>query len=268
VTGVIVTLVIAAVTAQSPIEFDAASLKRNIGAQSQFGSPSILPTGEIRLINVPLRFLVSQAYPGATVPVKIEKLPSWAEDTYDFVAKGKPNASPDERAQMFRSLMAQRSRLTAHLETRPQPGYRLLIARLDGRLGPSLTRSTLDCSTRNARPSAGSDRGIVEEAARSRCGLFDSNHTMSSGGVTITQLARSISAWVGQPITDDTGLTGLFALTFTFQHRGPRPGELADANDPPSVFTAIQEQLGLKLVPATVATRVLVIDHIERPSDN
>jgi uncharacterized protein (TIGR03435 family) len=163
VTGVIVTLVIAAVTAQSPIEFDAASLKRNIGAQSQFGSPSILPTGEIRLINVPLRFLVSQAYPGATVPVKIEKLPSWAEDTYDFVARGKPNASPDERAQMFRSLMAQRSRLTAHLETRPQPGYRLLIARLDGRLGPSLTRSTLDCSTQNARPSAGSDRGIVEE---------------------------------------------------------------------------------------------------------
>jgi uncharacterized protein (TIGR03435 family) len=91
---------------------------------------------------------------------------------------------------------------------------------------------------------------------------------MSSGGVTITQLARSISAWVGQPITDDTGLTGLFALTLTFQHRGPHPGELADANDPPSVFTAIQEQLGLKLVPATVATRVLVIDHIERPSDN
>ena len=90
------------VAAQSSLEFDAASLKRNVGAQSALGSPWLLPTGEVRLINVPLWLLVAHAYPGSTVPVRREKMPSWGDDTYDLIAKGKPNASPDELAQMFR----------------------------------------------------------------------------------------------------------------------------------------------------------------------
>jgi len=253
------------VTAQSPLEFDVASLKRNIGAQSAFGSPDILPSGEIRMINVPLRFLVGQAYPGATVPVRIEHLPSWGDETYDLIAKGKPNASPDERARMFRSLMSQRAKLAAHFETRQQAGYKLVFARDDHRLGPSLTASTLDCSDpQPPAPSSALGRSAVERAARNRCGVFQTGQSMISGGTTIGRLVRSLSAWMKEPVSDFTGLNGLFALTLTFQHGASG----AERDDPPSVFTALQEQLGLKLEPARVEVRVLIIDHIERPSDN
>jgi len=90
---------------------------------------------------------------------------------------------------------------------------------------------------------------------------------MITGGVTINQFLMSISGWIRQPIVD-TRLTGFFALTFTFEHRQPRSDRPALPDDPPSVFTAIQEQLGLKLEPTTVGAQVLVIDHIERPAEN
>jgi uncharacterized protein (TIGR03435 family) len=82
--------------------------------------------------------------------------------------------------------------------------------------------------------------------------------------MTIGQLVRSLSAWMKEPVSDFTGLNGLFALALTFQHGASG----ADRDDPPSVFTAMQEQLGLKLEPAGVEVRVLIIDHIERPTEN
>lgn len=252
--------IIAAQGVPSGLEFDVASLKRNTGSQSPLGSPSFLPSGEVRLINVPLWLLVGSAYPGATVPVRRERMPSWGDETYDLIAKTKPNASPNERAQMFRALMAQRAKLIAHVDIRPQAGYKLVFARADHRLGPSLTLSTLDCSS-PPPPSA-------SFAASNQCGLHHAGQTVTSDGTTMTQLVRSLSAWIGQPITDETGLDGRFALTLVFQHGSPRGGRSAPPDDPPSVFTAIQEQLGLKLEPTTVDTRVLVIDHIERPSEN
>lgn len=257
------------VAAQSPLEFDVASLKRNAGAQSQLGSPSVLPSGEVRLINVPLWFLVAQAYPGATVPVRREKMPSWGDETYDLTAKGKPNASADERAEMFRSLMAQRAKLAAHFETRPTVGYKLVFARADHRLGPAITPSTLDCTTAPVSPQPTMlSRPAREQAARARCSFYTIDQTMITGGVTINQFLMSISGWIRQPIIDTTRLTGFFALTFTFEHRQPRSDRSVSPDDPPSVFTAIQEQLGLKLEPSMVDAQVLVIDHIEKPSEN
>ncbi len=263
---VVFTITAVVVEAQSRhAEFDVASLKRNTGAQSPFGSPSDLPSGEIHLINVPMRFLVGQAYPGSTVPVRIENLPTWADESYDLDAKGTPHPSRDERAQMIRSLLEERTKLAAHFETRRRHGYHLTFAHADHRLGPSLTRSTRDCSS--PQPSV---RSVAagEASARDRCGLFHSGQTMTSGGVTIDQFVRSISALIGQPVVDRTDLIGLFALTFTFQHGPPRTNGIALPDDPPTVFAAIQEQLGLALEPATVDAQVLVIDHIERPAGN
>jgi uncharacterized protein (TIGR03435 family) len=107
-----------------------------------------------------------------------------------------------------------------------------------------------------------------EQAARARCGFYTIDQTMITGGVTIDQFLLSLSGWIRQPVMDGTGLTGFFALTFTFEHRQPRSDRPFSPKDPPSVFTAIQEQLGFKLEPTTVAAQVLVIDHIERPSEN
>jgi len=265
----IVAIAVGGVAAQSALEFDVASLKRNTGAQSPLGSPDFLPSGEVRLIHVPLWLLVANAYPGSTVPVRREKMPSWGDETYDLIAKGKPNASADERAQMFRSLMAQRAKLAAHFETRPTAGYKLVFAHADHRLGPSLTPSTLDCTDPRLPPLPVTESLAVKaRAARERCGFYTSGQTMVTGGVTINQLVVSLSGWIRQPVTDATGLTGLFALTFTFQHGHPRGDRPASPDDPPSVFTAIQEQLGLKLEPATIEAQVLVIDQIERPAQD
>jgi uncharacterized protein (TIGR03435 family) len=264
----IVATTVAGVAAQAPLEFDVASLKRNTGEQSPFGSPWLLPSGEIRLIGVPLWLLVAHAYPGATVPVRREKMPSWGDETYDFIAKGKPNVTPNELAEMFRTLMAQRAKLAAHFETRPPPGYKLVFARADHRLGPSITPSTLDCSAPPSPQPTTLSRPAREQAARARCTFSTIDQTMITGGVTINQFLMSISGWIRQPIVDATGLTGFFALTFTFEHRQPRSDRPALPDDPLSVFTAIQEQLGLKLEPTTVGAQVLVIDHIERPAEN
>jgi uncharacterized protein (TIGR03435 family) len=264
----VLAIAVAGVRAQSPIEFDAASLKRNTGAQSPLGSPDFLPSGEVRLIHVPLWLLVANAYPGSTVPVRRERMPSWGDDTYDLIAKGKPNASPDERAQMFRSLMAERAKLAAHFETRPTAGYKLVFARADHRLGPLITLSTLGCPALPSRQPPMLSGLAREQAARARCGFYTIDQTMITGGVTIDQFLLSLSGWIRQPVMDGTGLTGFFALTFTFEHRQPRSDRPFSPKDPPSVFTAIQEQLGFKLEPTTVAAQVLVIDHIERPSEN
>jgi uncharacterized protein (TIGR03435 family) len=73
---------------------------------------------------------------------------------------------------------------------------------------------------------------------------------------------------VGKPIVDKTGLPGFYALTIRYEQRPSSLGVAPSPDDPPSVFTALPEQLGLKLEPATTAGQILVIDHIERPSEN
>jgi uncharacterized protein (TIGR03435 family) len=244
-----------------PLRFEVASIKRN--TSGQFGSgPPILPNGEVRFVNARLPAMLAIAYPDLTFPVEVLGLPSWAEsDRYDVIAKGKPGATPAEQAEMWRALLADRMKFAAQYETRDKAGYNLVMARPDRRLGPGLTPSTLDCTQSLPAPADPRSAGLT------RCNAFgfDRDGTMHAGGVAMSNFATMLTRTAGRPVVDRTGLSGMYAVTMRFQQTAPRPETVPSPDDPPSVFTALQEQLGLKLESATIEARVLVIDHIERP---
>jgi uncharacterized protein (TIGR03435 family) len=249
------------------LRFEVASIKRNVTGTFAT-SPPILPNGEIRLVNIPPRNVVLMAYPLDLVPFEIVNSPSWLEsERYDVTAKGKAGATPDERQVMWRALLAERMKLAAHYETRDKPIYELVIERSDRALGAGLKPSTLDCTQPPAAPQPPPPGGDMRSFAMSRCKAFgiDRDGTMYSGGVEMATLARMISPTAGRPVVDRTGLEGFFSVALRFQRFAPRADTPPTADDPPALFTAVQEQLGLKLESGKAEVPVLVIDHIERP---
>jgi uncharacterized protein (TIGR03435 family) len=257
--------------AAQDLEFEVASIKRNTSTGLPFGQPPDPATGEVRMIQVPLRNLILQAYPLPTLPIQIVNLPSWADERYDVIAKGKPRATAVERQQMWRTLLADRMKLAAHYETREQASYDLVFARADKRLGPAIKPSSLDCSggPPSERMPAPAGAAAFRDATLNRCGaFFVEGDSMTSRGATVANLTRMITPSAGRPIVDKTGLDGYFEITFRFQ-RMPLPAGAEPAPDAaPSVFTALQEQLGLRLEPSKTQGQILVIDAIERPSEN
>jgi uncharacterized protein (TIGR03435 family) len=260
------------VAGQTPLQFEVASIKRNTSGDLPIGAPPDPSTGEIRLRQVPARNLILNAYPLQTVPVQIVNLPSWGDDRYDVIAKGKPNATAEERQQMFRSLLADRMKLAAHYETREMDAYDLVFARADRQLGDGIKPSSLVCSGGpSTRPLAATGTGIagVREAALQRCGSFwIENDTIISNAVTIANLVRMVTPAADRPIVDKTGLAGYFAVTLRFQRIPPRAATEPNPDAAPLIFTALPEQLGLKLEPSRAEGQILVIDHVERPTEN
>jgi uncharacterized protein (TIGR03435 family) len=271
----IVTALLAATAplfAQSTVlKFEVASIKRNTTAD--LSNPAqTLPNGDVRVMNTPVRNLILRAYPLPTLPIQVLGLPSWADiggDRYDVIAKGKPAASAEEQQQMWRALFTERMKLVAHYETREQPGYNLVFARTDRTLGSGLKPSSLDCATQT-RPLQSAPGTDMKAFALSHCGGFfiDRDQTMYSGGATMEALVRMMIPAAGRQVADHTELQGFYSVAFRFQRIPSRSATDASPDDPPSLMTAVQEQLGLKLESAMTQAQVLVIDHIERPTEN
>ena len=261
--------------AQAP-EFEVASIKRNISASPTLsGSMPNVWKGEIRLVRVPARVLVLRAFPLELSPPQIVGLPGWADtESYDVTVKGRPDASPEDVRQMWRTLLADRMQLDAHYEIRERPTYDLVFDRPDRSLGSGLKPSSLDCSTQN-RTAQPRDLASMKTFVMSRCGASftdPADSTFYAGGLQFSDLVESLRmlavlAEADRPIIDKTGLSGVFQVTLRAK-RGSRLLTTAAPDDPPSIFTALPEQLGLKLQPSTTRMQVLVIDHIERPSEN
>jgi uncharacterized protein (TIGR03435 family) len=164
----------------------------------------------------------------------------------------------------LRQLLADRFKLAVRRETRDVPSYQLVLARTDGRLGPNLRPSPVDCS----QPPSSSDAAPV-------CG-FQNFPGKATGRVLIGDLARRVlpgGVGDGRPIQDATGLHGTFDFTLQWTPdvaAPPRPPEAppAPAIDPngSSFVTALREQLGLKLESRRGSIDVVVVDHAERPS--
>jgi uncharacterized protein (TIGR03435 family) len=172
---------------------------------------------------------------------------------------------------MLRSLLAERYKLKAHTETRPQDVYALTIVRDDGQLGPGLRPAAADCATLTAR--------AEQTGARDVCGLGSTGMaqvtgTMTVRGLSIGQLAGFISRDVRRRVVDRTGLTGAFDWTLTWTPQTLARPDLDRSRFPGidpdgvTIFTALQEQLGLKLTASKQGVDVLVIDHIDRPTEN
>jgi uncharacterized protein (TIGR03435 family) len=263
------------VVAQSPapVEFDVVSIKR-IDELRPGGGMRALPDGTFMMMNQPLGTLVNAASPVPVTVRDIVGMPDWMmRERYDVTAKPPAGLTREQLRTMmpvmWRALFADRMKLVAHVEQREKDAYALVLARRDGRLGPALKPSSLDCTpVPNTRPPQ-TLPSLPER--QNRCGMSTSPGQIVSGSVPLDQLARSLSGVVGGETDNRTGLTGSYSVTLTFSlQRGAGASLNASAplDDAPDIFTAVQEQLGLKLLHEKRMMPVLVIDHIERPSDN
>jgi len=263
----------APVAAASGAAFEVASITQNksVGQMRNFQA---LPSGRFTATNMPLRALIRLAYGANTLllpNVQIVGGPGWIDtDRFDIVAKAAGEVGPDAagaRQQLFvmlRTLLEDRFKLKAHTESRELSIFNLVMAKKDGALGPQMTRSTLDCS-----PGAPDTQG-----AKRRCGVSSPGPgVVIAGGVPISLLVGflQLSPDVGRVVRDRTGLTGAFDLRIDYVPPlllGANPGSVvanpaANTGSGPTLLTALQEQLGLKLEPAKGPVDVLVIDHVE-----
>jgi uncharacterized protein (TIGR03435 family) len=262
--------------------FEVASIKPNPTGSSGPTSTHVLPGGRYVATNMPIRLLIGQTYRVSSL--RLVGGPSWiASEHFDINAKANGELFPrgGERPldSALRALLADRFKLIVHTETRPLPIYALRMTHSDGRLGPNLTRSsTTDC---DAVLAAGQGRGGAPPPPPLRpgqappCGARDFPGTLWADSLPLSFLAGVISGEVNRTVVDRTGLTGRFSfhLTWTPDPVPPRPpGDQDDLPpiDPngPSIFTAVQEQLGLKLESTTSPVDVLVIDRVEHPTPN
>ena len=232
--------------------------------------------GQMVLINVPARTLVLNAFPIRTMPVEVIGLPAWADsERYDVQARTRPGVSPDELQNMWRTLLARRMKLAAHYETRQRPGYNLVFARKDRSLGSELKPQPAECNASRQGPPAGLVGGSSREqppsldaeqyVLQSCGGRLTFRNTVYAGHIAFTEIVDLISRAIGRTVIDRTGLVGRFSLKLTF---AAQPEITAEKDAPPSIFTAVEEQLGLKLESTTTDATVLIVDGIERPSEN
>ena len=250
------------------------------------GSWQQRPDGGYVMVNGSIRRLIATAYPTSS-PTGIVGLPSWAEsERYDVTATATLSAppTPDERREMMRAMLADRFQLRVHYESREEPAFALVLARGDGRLGPEMKPAETDCEAQVAaereRVEAARAAGVppapprftppAPDAPPVPCTLRMIGEVMD-GDVTLETLARMLRPSAGRPIVDQTGLTGYYHIVLRYDQlasiRGPATAA-SEPGDAVSIFTALPEQLGLKLEPTRATLDVVVIDSIERPSAN
>ena len=186
---------------------------------------------------------------GFDMPDRIAGGPDWIDkDLFEVAATtgGDAPTRPQLEA-MIRAMLADRFHLMAHMEKKTLAAYELVLVR-PGTLGPKLRRSEADCNP--------------------RCGvmmMYGPPNRMRSEGMDIARFASLLSSqFTHRPVIDRTGLTGQFAMDLEFA----AGAELTNAppSDLPSIFTALEEQLGLKLKSVKEPLDVLVVDRAEKPS--
>jgi uncharacterized protein (TIGR03435 family) len=230
--------------------FEVASVHPNTSGTVQTNI-SFTPGG-VTFTNLQLRAIIQFAY-GISQPSRLAGVPDWANsERFDIVARGDVTSLQDRRA-MLQALLADRFKLADHTEQRSLPIYTLLLARSDGKLGPSLKSSTADC-------------------AAQRCGVRPgSPGEVNLIGVQLGAFAAMLSITQGRPVVDGTALTGTYDIQLSIAADTP-VGRGADApavsDGRPSIFTALQEQLGLKLQAGNRLEEVLVIDRVLHPDEN
>jgi uncharacterized protein (TIGR03435 family) len=251
----------------SPIpdpRFDVISIRRNTSGTTQ-QSVNVTPTG-VTFINFPLRPIIQLTY-GITQPVRIIGLPDWSTDRYDVIARTETPVSPATiigMRPMLKALLADRFNLSAKLDKRELPAYAMVLARPDGKLGSNIKRSTVVCAGRGAPPTAG-DAGAASSAQPAvPCGPRPGGPgRFVFVGSQLSLFAGVLSLSLGRTVIDRTGLTDLYDFEVNY---APENGP-ADANSP-SLFTALQEQLGVKLDAERELVEVLIVDRLERPTEN
>jgi len=232
-------LVATAATAAAQTQtFEVASIKRNTSGTRNYDIRN--QPGRVTAVNMTLRELIRginrlQSYQ------MVDNGEAWlSTDRWDIVAKAADDAPIELLVVMMKALVADRFKLVTHRETREMPTYGLALSRPDGAFGPALRRSSLDCV-----------------AQSNLCGIIAEGGRFKATGRSMDDLARNFAPIAGRAVTNRTGLAGIFDLEFTWND-----------TEGPSLFTAVQEQLGLKLEAQRGPVDVLVIDSAQRPTED
>ena len=261
-------------------QFDAASIKvSKTGDQGTYLRRQ--PGGLYRATNATLRNLIASAYLNE-FPPKGELIfggPGWIDsEHFEIEARAEGNPGREQMQLMVQSLLEDRFKLVLHHETRQLPIYALMQAK-PGKTGPQLTVHSGDAKCTEAAPGKPLSPPAPGGTMPAYCGGFfmapASGALRETGNkITMGMLVQFLGQSVDRTMVDRTGLNGVFDFNLEFAPElgpGSQIGGTASAPDPsapPSIFTALQEQLGLKLEPQTGPVDVLVIDHVEEPSPN
>jgi uncharacterized protein (TIGR03435 family) len=230
--------------------------------QSRFETnPSMLrlTNQTLRLTNQTLRGCIRAAYAGGGAPLKEYQViggPKWIDSVrYDIIAKATGRANGQQLVQMLQTLLAERFQLVVHRDTRPVPGYALVLSKGGLRILPD--------SAEGDPPRAIPDRG-----------------SLTFQRAPITWLPRMLTNILDTPVLDDTNLSGFYSFKLEWNPDEAAPiapvaGQATEAaatlSVPPGIapsalLAVLEQQIGLKLEPRKVPLEVVVIDHIERPS--
>ena len=249
--------------AQDPRRFEVATIKpADPNASGQFIR---LPSaGRISVTNMTLLQLIRFAYAeGLGTNLEITGGPNWLDkDRYDVEAKVEGTATPAELRLMLRTLLAERFGLKSHPDSKEVNVFAMVLARSDGKLGPKVQPWDGKCNGREPPPA---------QPKGPRCSAFFRPPGLVMEGVSMAVVADMLSTPVvnvGRLVVDRTGLSGEFNMQLEFQFRPPGTPAAADDTFAPSLFTAVQEQLGLKLQPAKGTAEMLVVDQAEKPTEN
>ena len=255
--------------------FDVASIRPS---SSTDGRALLQATpGRLAMTNLVLRRLILIAYDAQDD--QLVGGPGWINSAnYDVEAKADGNPSVQQmEGPMLRSLLEERFRLTVHRETRQLAVYKLSISKGGPKLPLSKEGSCIPYVTDSSPP-----KSSATEPHPNYCGLHAAvnglDHSLDGKGVTMAALAASLSraynAALGRNVIDGTGLAGSYDIHLEWATDPQNPGtddagKLApQGQSEPSIFAALEDQLGLKLEPSRDAVEVFVVDHIEKPSEN
>lgn len=244
--------------------FEVASIKLNTSGQP--GSGFNLGGQIVTIKNTTLENLIQIAYDARNF--QVIGGPGWINtDRYDIEAKVEGPFTPGPAGMLqqrlrLQALLEERFNLGLHRDTRDLPIYELTIAKGGLKIQPLKDESCLQPDPTHAGPGPGHQMNEY-------CGFggFGRGSFMVTS-TTMADLAKSFSMAVGRKVVDKTGITGTFRVNLTYvpdELNGPSPDS---ENAGPSIFTAIQEQLGMKLESSKGPVDVLIIDHVERPSQN
>jgi bla regulator protein blaR1 len=263
-------------------KYDVASIKPY---KADDGQVRMMITSDgVSFHGVPMRLLLPQAF--GVEEDRILGEPAWVKSNrYDIEAKVEPNNAPklkdlkvDQRNAMMLQLLVDRFNLKYHYEKREMQMYSLVVAKDGLKMKP--TKADQDGPETDAPKSGdtpGPDDGRAPRPVR-RMLTMNPGH-LESTGTSIDMLTHVLSRQLGRTVVDKTGLTGEydFALDYTPDNMpmpphgspegGPKP-EMQPNQGGPSIFTAVEEQLGLKLEATKGMVDVIVIDHIDLPTEN
>jgi uncharacterized protein (TIGR03435 family) len=281
--------IVAEAQAQEPNHlprFEVASVKPSKGPTGERGQP-----GGRYTATRTLKFFIADAFFFGT-PLQITRViggPDWIDSAlYEINGQAStpwprsPDGPPRELFLMIRSLLHERFKLKTHMETRELPVYELVLAREDRALGPQLRQSTSDCDALIASLQAGGAPPARQPNEPPPCGAMRGPAHVFAGGIHMAQFANMLTFVmadangpagrdVARLVVDKTGLSGRFAFTLAWTPERmpegtPPPGVPPVDPNGPTLVTALQEQLGLKLQPARSRMDVVVIDSVEQPA--